>query len=56
MLQKLPARGFECIKNPSQFNKFIKNYNGDNNKGYFLDVDVQYYKKLHDLHRDLSIL
>ena len=36
--------------------KFIKNYDEDNNKGYILEVDVKYPKKLHDLHSDLPFL
>ena len=31
----------------SKFNKdFIKNYDENNNKGYILEVDVQYPKKI----------
>ena len=41
----------------SQFNEdFIKKYNKVSNEGYFLEVDVQYFEKLHDLHNDLSFL
>ena len=54
MLQKLPANNFEWIKDTSQFNKdFIKNYNEKSDEGYFLEVDVQYLEKLHELHNDL---
>ena len=43
MLQKLPVNNFEWIKDTSQFNEdFIKNYNEESDKGYFLEVDVQY--------------
>ena len=45
------------IKHTSQFNKdFIKNYNGESDEGYFLEVDVQYPEKLHELHNDLPFL
>ena len=38
----------------SQFNEdFIKNYNAENDEGYFPEVDVQYLQKLHTLHNDL---
>ena len=42
-------------KNISEFFKsFIKNYNEESDKGYFLEVDVQYPEKLHDFHHDLN--
>ena len=33
--------------------EFLKNYDEDSDKGYILEVDVKYTKKLHDLHSDL---
>ena len=40
-----------------QFNEdFIKNYNEESDKGYFLEVDGQYIEKLHELHNDLPFL
>ena len=57
MSQKLPVNNFEWIKDTSQFNEdFIKSYNEESDKGYFLEVDVQYIEKLHELHDDLSFL
>ena len=57
MSQKLPVNNFEWIKNTSQFNEdFIKNYNEESHEGYFLEVDVQYLEKLHELHNDLPFL
>ena len=54
MSQKLPVNGFKWIKNLSRFNEiFIKNYREISNTGYFLEVDIDYPKKLFDLHRDL---
>ena len=53
MSQKLPVNDFELIENTSQFNEdFIKNYNEESDEGYFLEVDVQYPEKLHNLHND----
>ena len=41
MSQKLPVNGFEWVEELSQFNEdFIKNYDEDRNKGYFLEEDV----------------
>ena len=57
MSQKLPVDNIEWIKDTSQFNEdFIKKYNKVSNEGYFLEVDVQYFEKLHELHNDLSLL
>ena len=57
MSQKLPANGFKWVKNLFKFNEnFIQNYDENDNKGYFLVVDVDYLKKLHDLHKDLRFL
>ena len=48
---------FQWIKDTSHFNEdFIKNYSKEIVKGYFLEVDVQYLEKLHDLHNDMSFL
>ena len=50
MSKKLSINNFEWIKDISQFNKdFIKNYNKENDKGYFFEVDVRCTKKLHEL-------
>ena len=57
MSQKLPVNGFKWIKKFYKFNEdFIKNYDEDSNKGYILEVDVEYPKDLHNLHSDLPIL
>ena len=40
-----------------KFNEeLIKNYDEDSNKGYILEVDVEYLKYLHDLHSELPLL
>ena len=57
MSQKLLVNNFEWIKGTSQFNEdFMKNYNAESNKGYFVEVDVQYLEKLHEIHNDLPFL
>ena len=57
MSQKLPVNGFEWVEELSKFDEcFMKNYDEDSNKGYFLEVDVEYPKKLFTLHSDLPFL
>ena len=57
MGQKLPVNGFKWIEDTSEINEeFVKNYDENNNNGYILEVDVNYPKKLHDLHSDLPFL
>ena len=55
--QKLPVNGFEWVEELSQFKEdFITNCDGGINKGYILEVEVEYPKKLFDLHSDLPFL
>ena len=57
MSEKLPVNNFESIEDTCEFNKyFIKNYNEERWKGYFLEVDDQYIEKLHELHNYLPFL
>ena len=51
--KKLPVNNFECIENNEYF---IKNYNEENDKGNFLEVNVQYTEKLNEIHNDLPFL
>ena len=51
--------GFTWIKKSglSRFNEiFMKNYDENSDKGYFLEVDVDYPKKLAALHKVLPFL
>ena len=49
MSQKLSVNNFDWIEGTSQFNEdFLRNCNEESDKGYFLEVDVQYTKKLHN--------
>ena len=44
-------------KKVSKFDEgFMKNYDEDSNKGYILEVDVEYPKDLHNLYSDLPFL
>ena len=61
MSKKLPVNGFKWIDNNETAEhvineKFIKNYNENDNKGYILKVDIRYPKRLHELHSDLPFL
>ena len=57
MSQKLPVNNFEWIEDTFQFNEdFIKSYDEESDEGHFLEVDVQYPEKLHELHNDLLFL
>ena len=57
MTQKLLVDGFKFKKNILKFTKdFITNYDEDSDKRYILEVDLEYLKKLHDLHSDLLLL
>ena len=57
MSQKLPVNGFKWINDVTGIDEeFIRNYNEDSDKGYILEVDVKYPRKLHDLHNDLPFL
>ena len=59
MSQKLLVKGFKWVKQKklSKFNEdFIKKYDEDCNKGYFLEVDIDYPKELFNFHKDLPFL
>ena len=57
MSQNFPVSNFEWIKDTSQFNEdLIKNYHEESDEGYFLEVDIQYLVKLHELYNDLPSL
>ena len=55
MSKKLPVNGFKWLEHVIN-EEVIKNYNENDKKGYILEVDVKYPKKLHDLHSDLPFL
>ena len=65
MSKKLPVNGFKWFDTLETsafacsnkiYEDFIKNYNENNDKGYILEVDVKYPKRLHELHSDLPFL
>ena len=53
----LPVRGFKWLDNLSMFTEeFTKNYDENGDKGYILEVDVEYPKRLRSIHSDLPFL
>ena len=59
MSQKLPIKSFKWVKQKklSRFNEdFIKKYDEDCHKGYFLEVDIDYSKALFNFHKNLLFL
>ena len=57
--KKLPVDGFIWIEKndiSKHDEKFIKNYDENSDKGYILEVDVEYIKNLHKLHSYLPFL
>ena len=57
MSQKLPKNGFKWIEDVTKIDeKFIKNYDENNDKENNIEVVVKYPRKLQDLHSDLPFL
>ena len=57
MLWKFTVNNFEWIKDTTKFYKdFIKSHNEENNEDFFLEVDVQYPEKLHEINNALPFL
>ena len=57
MSQKLPVDGFKWIKKLPEFDeRFVNNYDENNDRGYILKVDVEYPKNVFNLHSDLPFL
>ena len=57
MTEKLPVRGFKWVNDTSIIDEdFVKVYNKNDNKGYIIDVDIDYPSKLQNLHSDLPFL
>ena len=55
--RKLATNGFKWVEDLSQFNEsFIKNCNENSDRGYFLEVNIDYPKELFNLHKDLPFL
>ena len=56
-ISKIACKYFKWKKCKSKFDEdFVKNYDENSNTGYILEVDVEYPRKLLNLHRDLPSL
>ena len=58
-VSKITSKCFEWVEKSklSRFNDiFFKNYNENSDKGYFLEVDIDYPKELFNLYKDLPFL
>ena len=58
MYEKLLINGFKWVNDISRIdNKFVKSYDKNNSdKGYILEVDVDYPSKLHKLHSNMPFI
>ena len=57
MSENLPENNFEWMKDTSQFKKtFHKKLYWKSDEGYFLEVEVQYLEKLHEILNNLPFL
>ena len=57
MSQKLPTNGIKRVEDLSQFNEsFIKNYDENSDIGYVLEVNIDFSRRLFNLHKDLPFL
>ena len=56
MCKKLPLNGCKLANVKDFDSDFIKNYDDNSDKGYLLEVYVEYPKELHSTHRDLPFL
>ena len=57
MSEKLSMNGFKWVNDIFETNeKFVKSYNKNSDKGYILEVDIDYPSKLHKLHSDMPFL
>ena len=53
MSEHLPYGGFEWLKNVDEFD--VNPINETSEIGYFLEVDLKYPDKLHELHNDYPL-
>ena len=56
MNKNLPLNGYKCQYKSIFTADFIKNYDEYGDKGYLLEVDIEYPKEMHSAHQDLPFL
>ena len=56
MNKKLPLNGYKWADNSIFTDDFIKKYDNNSGKGYFLEVDIDYPEELHSAHENLPFL
>ena len=56
-VSKIACKWFKCEKNVPKFDTyFIKNYDKDSDKGFILEVDVEYPKNVLNLYGERPFL
>ena len=55
MSQYLPCADFKWVKNIDKIEQKLMQIKKDSSTGYILEVDLEYPKKLHDIHNDFPL-
>ena len=55
MRQYLPISNFKWIENIDKIEQKLMNIKNNSSTGYVLEVDLEYPKKLHDIHNDYPL-
>ena len=55
MRQYLPISNFKWVKNIDKIKQKLMNIKNNSSTGYVLEVDLEYPKKLHDIHNDYPL-
>ena len=56
MRQYLPISNFKWVKNIDKIEQKLMNIKNNSSTGYVLEVDLEYLKKLHDIHNDYPLV
>ena len=55
LTQYLPISNFKWVKNIDKIKQKLMNIKNNSSTGYVIEVDIEYPKKLHDIHNDYSL-